>query len=115
MSADPVPSPVCPRCHRPVVSADLVVFDAGEFVHQACYADTGGVVDLVAAFLRRQPARPSCHTCLSRALVIAFDDARKATTALRVHPGFRLDIGAVCSACGHSRVTIRYVGPAGGP
>lgn len=104
------PPVVCRRCLDPVGGAAHVVLADSNVVHLACYVSTGDAIDGVARFLQACEERRVCHTCLSAALRLRFEDARRATGLLRLSPRFRIEIAA-CALCGAERVTVRAAAP----
>jgi hypothetical protein len=100
------PAAICLRCLTPVGTQEPVVFEGAEPVHLACYVRSSGAADLVGQFLVRH-AKPMCHTCLAASAGISFEDAKKATAALRLSREFRVEIGGRCSTCRQERVTIQ--------
>ena len=96
----------CPRCEQPIGRAELVVFDAGELFHHACFIDAGGAIELVAEFLRRHAPAPFCHGCLTISLHVSYHDVQKAVSILRMSGAFRVLVGQECSGCRRLRVTM---------
>jgi len=101
----------CPICLKLIEHADLVVFDAGELVHQNCFVQSGGTYALVMEFLRRRAAASFCHSCLATTLHVAYDEVRKAVTALRVDREVVVRVGAECGICRQRRVTVQTTNP----
>lgn len=99
---------VCRRCLGPVDDAAHVVLADSNVVHLACYVPTTDAVHTAARFLEGCEDRRICHTCLSGALRLRFEDARRATSVLRLSPRFRVEI-APCAMCRSERVTVRAV------
>jgi hypothetical protein len=91
-----------------VDDAAHVVLADSNVVHLACFVPTSDAVESAARFLEACEDRRVCHTCLSSALRLRFDDARRATSVLRLSPRFRVEI-APCAMCRAERVTVRAV------
>jgi hypothetical protein len=102
----------CPRCLRPIARAEHVIFDSGDLFHLECFDSSGGLMEIVAQFLRHKAPASFCHACLSATLGIAYEDARKTVTVLRLTPEFSVLVDERCSGCQNQRVTIRAEAPA---
>ena len=99
----------CPRCSKPIERSELVVFDGGELFHQRCYLQNGGGYEIVVEFLRREKPSSFCHTCLTRILLMTYDDIRKIVIALRIDRDFSVLLGARCAGCRQPRVTVQAI------
>jgi len=106
---EPIGRQQCRGCSKPIERADLVVFDGGALFHHRCYLRNGGGYDLVVEFLRRHKPSSFCHTCLSRVLLMSYEDARKVVMALRIDGKFSILLGARCAGCRQTRVTVQAI------
>jgi hypothetical protein len=98
----------CALCTKPILDRELVYFDGGELIHAVCGRAGTGTANLIDALLRGLPGHRMCHDCLAHVLEVPYGDVRKATSALRVTPGFVIELGALCSQCEKTRVTISF-------
>jgi hypothetical protein len=105
MTTKSSPEPTCPLCSGTIHQGDRVVYSHGDLVHVACDTEAGGAEESVASLLKGSPGRRYCHTCLARSLSLAWSDAAKAVSRLRVTAAFAVTTGR-CSMCGQLRVTI---------
>jgi hypothetical protein len=97
----------CPRCRKPIARTAHVIFDSGDLFHRECFDSHGGLMEIVAQFLRDKAPATFCHACLSVILGIAYQNARRTVTILRLTPEFTVLTGERCSGCQNQRVTIR--------
>src|SRR5262245_34732519 len=102
----PSRDPTCSICGRPIRPGELVVFMHGDLYHLACSTSQADATERVAQFLRGAPGGMYCNVCIATACTCRHADVVKATTQLRIRPDFRVAIGARCTGCGNTRITV---------
>ena len=105
----PLPSDrKCPVCGEWIRHGDLTVFLGVELVHLDCHAARDDVTDVVAQFLRRDPAGMFCNVCIAIFCSLQHADVVKATTRLRIRRDFRVIFAGRCTGCSNLRITIGF-------
>lgn len=97
----------CPRCSLSTQGARLVVFSAGEIFHHRCFVEHGEADEPVHEFLRRHYPSAFCADCLSAALDLTHEQARRLVTETRSARRLAILLGARCTVCRQPRLTVQ--------
>jgi len=99
----------CPGCSESIEGTSLVVSHDGEFFHHWCVARGVQIDDPIHDFLRRHYPAGFCADCLSVVFELTQEEAKKFFRAPRADRRLVILLGAQCTQCHESRLTLQAV------